>query len=899
MFKKVFATPYVVACLVVFGIASGAATFIESIYDVETAWKVVYGSVWYEVVMILLAVLMVGVIIRTAMYRKLGLFLFHIAFVIILIASGMTRYLGEEGLIHIREGMSEDHMITTKAYLQVQYEETILDRPLSLGQIGRNDFDYTFNFAQTVLQIRYIRYLPETEKNLGKVEVKILLNGKEKIVMIEGGRGWVQSPKEVSIGGKDFLISWGSKLKKLPFSIRLKVFRLVRYPGSQSPSSYSSQVILEDDKRGIYKSYEIYMNHPMVYQAYKFFQSSYDKDEMGTILEVNKDPGKLPTYFAYFLLALGFVLSFFTKGSRFATLREFLKNSHLLWMIIFFPILSNVVLAASPLSNTQYLNQFRDYSSDHASHFGKLLVQDFSGRVKPINTEVLDIMYKISGKNTLYGMSAEQIILGMLIHPKRWQQIEMIKLRDPNIKKLLKVDRGRNSLSFSEFFDENGYYRLTKEIESASRMPESKRGTYERDLIKLDERLNVAYLVYKGVLLKFVPTTKKEGYQWLDLNSALESPTLESGVRDLLQAYLDELEISLETNTWEKTDGSLEKIQNLQKKMSAEIIPSDIKVDIEVLYNKLDLFKKLFIFYFIWGFVVLITALAAIFSSAHSRKWNRFILIVFAAAFTLHTLALGMRWYVSGHEPWSNSYESLVYIAWSSMLAGLVVFRKSMLAIAVSLLLSGVVMLVAHLSFINPQMTNLVPVLKSYWLSIHVSVITASYGFLGLGCMLGIMSLLLMIFKNHKNEKRMNDQIRYISAINEMGLIIGLAMLTVGNFLGGVWANESWGRYWGWDPKETWALVSIVVYTVILHLRLIPRLRSIYVLSVSSVFAFYSIIMTYFGVNFYLTGMHSYAAPDANPEIPNFVYYVTVSLVMIAVFAYAHREVPVIPDSDA
>ncbi|MCV6608837.1 MAG: cytochrome c biogenesis protein CcsA, partial [Campylobacterales bacterium] len=249
-----------------------------------------------------------------------------------------------------------------------------------------------------------------------------------------------------------------------------------------------------------------------------------------------------------------------------------------------------------------------------------------------------------------------------------------------------------------------------------------------------------------------------------------------------------------------------------------------------------------------------------------------------------------MRWYVSGHAPWSDTYESLVYIGWSAAFAGIIFFRKSMLALASTSVLAGIFMFVAHLSFISPQITTLVPVLKSYWLTIHVSIITASYGFLGLGAILGLLAMTLMIFRNQQRE-HLDLQIRKITAINEISLIIGLAMLTIGNFLGGVWANESWGRYWGWDPKETWAFISIVVYVIVTHLRFIPGFNTIYTFAFASTVAFSSILMTYFGVNFYLSGLHSYATGDPVP-IPTFVYFLLLIVGVISLLAYRKRDVP-------
>ncbi|MCI0500627.1 MAG: cytochrome c biogenesis protein CcsA, partial [Epsilonproteobacteria bacterium] len=242
--------------------------------------------------------------------------------------------------------------------------------------------------------------------------------------------------------------------------------------------------------------------------------------------------------------------------------------------------------------------------------------------------------------------------------------------------------------------------------------------------------------------------------------------------------------------------------------------------------------------------------------------------------------------------PWSNTYESLIYIAWSIMFAGIVFFRKSLMALSATVVMTAVFMFTAHLSGIDPQITNLVPVLKSYWLTIHVSVITGSYGFLALGGMLGFMALLLFIFRG-ETKPHIDKTIKHITAINEAALIIGLSALIVGNFLGGVWANESWGRYWGWDPKETWAYVAIVVYAIVLHLRLIPKLNRPYVFAVASTLAFSTILMTYFGVNFYLSGMHSYATGDPVP-IPTWVYVVTASVFAVIAVAYRKRDLSMI-----
>ena len=255
--------------------------------------------------------------------------------------------------------------------------------------------------------------------------------------------------------------------------------------------------------------------------------------------------------------------------------------------------------------------------------------------------------------------------------------------------------------------------------------------------------------------------------------------------------------------------------------------------------------------------------------------------------FALHTGGLIVRWYLSGHAPWSDAYESMIYVAWSVMLFGLLFGRKSSLTIASSAFITSMILMIAHWNWMDPAIANLQPVLQGYWLMIHVSVIVGSYGPFALGMILGLVALLLMIFTNKENKERMLINIKELTIINELALTVGLVMLTIGNFLGGMWANESWGRYWGWDPKETWALISIMIYAFVIHMRLIPGLRSRWIYSLMSVLAFGSILMTYFGVNFYLSGLHSYASGD---QILSF-QFIAITLGIIAVIAFfAYRK---------
>ena len=274
-------------------------------------------------------------------------------------------------------------------------------------------------------------------------------------------------------------------------------------------------------------------------------------------------------------------------------------------------------------------------------------------------------------------------------------------------------------------------------------------------------------------------------------------------------------------------------------------------------------------------------------------RFERALSLAFFTAFAVHALNLALRAYISGHAPLSDAYESLVYISLISVLAGVLFFKHQSFALGAASLFASVSLLVAHLNFINPQITNLVPVLKSFWLSVHVSVITASYGFLGFGFVLGLVGLILMALKNEKNEQKLSEQIRYLAATDELSLIIGLSLLTIGNFLGGVWANESWGRYWGWDSKESWSYITIIVYAIVLHLRFIPKLRGVFAFLTASVLSFASVLFTYFGVNFYLSGLHSYANGESF-GVSGLIYLILAALALLIALAYRGRDIKVV-----
>ena len=357
-------------------------------------------------------------------------------------------------------------------------------------------------------------------------------------------------------------------------------------------------------------------------------------------------------------------------------------------------------------------------------------------------------------------------------------------------------------------------------------------------------------------------------------------------IKNVIPFYLDALSKAAVSNDYALANSLLTGLSKYQHQFGGAVLPSDEKVQAEITYNKYDIFKNLYYLYMTAGVLMLFFAIVQLFTKSRSIKITVNVfhgLIIFL--FFLHTIGLIARWYISGHAPWSDAYESMIYVAWATMFFGLAFGRQSKLTVASTAFVASMILMIAHWNWMDPAIANLQPVLNSYWLMIHVAVIVASYGPFALAMIIGLVTLFLMLFTTEKNKERMRLSIEELSIINELALTVGLVMLTIGNFLGGQWANESWGRYWGWDPKETWALISIMVYAFVIHMRFVPGLRSKWFYNLMSVVSFYSIMMTYFGVNFYLTGLHSYASGD-KVVTPTFVYISVACLAVLGTFSF-------------
>ncbi|MEK8179958.1 cytochrome c biogenesis protein CcsA [Flavobacterium buctense] len=724
--------------------------------------------------------------------------------------------------------------------------------------------------------------------------------GEEKVITLVGSKGKQGEPKSFKLGKLEFTISYGSKIYELPFSLKLNDFIAAKYPGTEkSYSSFESKVtVLEGAEKF---DAHIYMNNILDHKGFRFFQANFDPDEKGTVLSVNHDFwGTTITYIGYFLLYFCMMAILFTKNTRFSDLKRKLENvkkkkAKLATALVLLFSLNGFAQEHNATHNkampTQkqidsIINKYK-VSEKHAAQFGRLVIQDEGGRMKPINTFSSELLRKVSKSDTYKGMNSDQVFLSMTQFPTVWFESPLIYIKKGNdsIRKIIGIKPDEKYASFHSFFDKDWNYKLSPYLETAYKAAIPNQ--FEKDFIETDKKVNLMNAALSGKILKIFPVPNDPNNKWvsfLEINhttgNALDT------IKGALPVYLDALTKATESKDYTRANTFLVGMEDYQKVYGKAVRPAEQKIEYEILYNKYDVFKNLFWLYMLTGCLMLVLVIVNIFFDNKIVKYtvNGFHILI-GLLFGIHTLGLIARWYISGHAPWSDAYESMIYVAWATMFFTLAFDRKSKLTVASGTFVASMILMIAHWNWMDPAIANLQPVLNSYWLMIHVAVIVASYGPFTLAMVLGVVSLLLMLFVNEKNKAKMDLNIKEITYINEMALTIGLVMLTIGNFLGGQWANESWGRYWGWDPKETWALISIMIYAFVIHARFVPALRSKWVYNVLAIFAFYSIMMTYFGVNFYLTGLHSYASGD-KVVTPSFVYYSVAFVVVLATLSY-------------
>lgn len=730
--------------------------------------------------------------------------------------------------------------------------------------------------------------------------VEISSNGETTQKKILGGKGPTNFTDKFSVGGLDFAMAYGSKVYELPFAIKLNDFIADKYPGTDNGyASFMSKVTLEDERS---YDYDIFMNNILDHKGYRFFQSGFDPDEKGTILSVNHDQwGTRVTYLGYFLLYAGLMGIMFFGKTRFKDLAQSLdklksKKAKMTAVLVLGMVLNisgqehteddghdHTASAMPSQVQIDSILQTTIVSKEHAEAFGKLVIQDDGGRMKPINTFSSELLRKLSLKDKFNDMNSDQVFLSMMLSAPAWYNAEFIavdkKGKNDSIRHVLNIPDGQRYMKATDFFDKKGSYKLEPFLREATttNIPNK----FQQDLKDANMRLSLLNQALGGEIVKIFPLLNDENNKWV---SAVEyrggqyqvSDSLYSNfIKNAVPYYLMSLRKAINTGDYSEADKLLSAFKKNQQNHGSEVLPSDQRINTEVIYNKLNIFNILWYLYALIGVVLFFVLVFQIFKEREIWKAAAYVLKgTIIILFLWHTTGLILRWYISGHAPWTNAYESMLYVAWATVGMGMLFIRKSTMTLAAAAFVCSMLLAFAHQNWVDPAIGNLVPVLDSYWLMIHVAVIVGSYGPLTVAMILGVVSLILIILTTKKNKKRMEINLKELTIINELALTTGLIMLTIGNFLGGQWANESWGRYWGWDPKETWALISIMVYAFVIHTRLVPGLRGKWTFNFLSVIAYFSIMMTYFGVNYYLVGLHSYGQSGAAAITPDYVWYI-------------------------
>jgi cytochrome c-type biogenesis protein CcsB len=502
-----------------------------------------------------------------------------------------------------------------------------------------------------------------------------------------------------------------------------------------------------------------------------------------------------------------------------------------------------------------------------------LIVQDYMGRMKPIDTLARALVRKITKRFDLDGQDPVDTYLSWLANPDYWWDQPLLYVRHAGLKQMLDLPPETTHVPASRFVDPQGNYALMSLVDAALRTPDRERTKAQRKLIAFDERLNLLHLAIRGHSLQVFPIPGDANDSWANADEVL--PLLPSDRKLRYWRAWDDFRAGLNAGQPERFAAGVEKISGLQREFGSAVLPSPSALKAELLLNRARPFARLVWSYLAAGMVLICAFFVAVSGRADHRVFrilHRLGILALGLSLAAHLTAFVLRWLASGRAPLSNGYESLLFIGFSVGLAGLLfeIQDRRGASGGTAALLAFLILGISMMSHFDPAIGLLVPILHSYWLNIHVTVITASYGFLGLGALVGALILLLYLGKSPERQSLRASIADLADVLFNLNLT-GLGLLTIGTLLGGIWANESWGRYWGWDPKESWSLITILFYTVASHTRLIPALKRPWVLAALSFAGISTVIMTFFGVNYYLIGLHSYARGGVS-QVPVWVY---------------------------
>ncbi len=632
----------------------------------------------------------------------------------------------------------------------------------------------------------------------------------------------------------------------LPFEVALERFDLTYYTGTQFPLDYQSNLLIQDQERSQSLRGAVSMNRIFRYRFYRFYQSGYDPETTSSILSIAYDPwGIAISYLGYALLAISLVGGMFARRHR---VRQLLKQALVSPVAMLLILLAGGTLSAEAKAPATPLP--KTVPANVAKSLGELHIL-YNNRVCPLGTYAQEFTEKLYGRSSYRGLSAEQVLAGWIFYYDNWVDEPMIRIKDRSIRKLLECYEGQR-VSYRQFFDLQGNYRLESLLDNYIQHPDQ---PGRKALFEAHEKCQVIQSLGLGESLAIFPVQSHGRIAWyhpastdLPAEMPLDQWTF---VRKGFN-YLSELIIMQQ---WDEAQEFLVKLRQYQLKEGGESCPSALRFRSEIYYNHLSpyigLLAKILatvgILLFIWTAYQLSVGRL---QDPPLVKWC-FWGILYASMLYL-TLMVILRWIVSGYVPLSNGFETMQALAWIVLLLTILTGRKHRVLIPFGLLMGGLSLLVASFGGSNPQITPLMPVLHSPLLSIHVLVIMIAYSLLAFMMLNSCMALIL---------SRRPAIGTHLEALSRLLLYPAVALLAIGIFIGAVWANVSWGRYWSWDPKEVWALITLIIYALPLHCESLRCFRSQRFLHVYLLIAFVSVLVTYFGVNFFQT---SPSAPCAS-----------------------------------
>lgn len=633
---------------------------------------------------------------------------------------------------------------------------------------------------------------------------------------------------------------------QLPFSITLNQFEIIYYKGTLAPMDFISHISVADKDCHRQIQGKVSMNHIFSYQHYRFYQSGYSEDNEGSVFSVSHDPyGIGITYAGYTLLLLSTVFFFFSPQSRFRQLLKspLLHRSLTVILLLFaFSLNSNFLKANS--TSPKVLPR------EVAEHFGDLYIL-YNNSICPLQTFARDFTVKLYGSSSYKGLTPEEVLTGWLFYYDSWKNEPIIRIKSNEARKLLEIEG--NYARLKDYISTINEYKLEKMM---NHIRSGEQVTDKRGIEEADEKFNIINLVCTGAMMKIFPCRNIAGktLEWYSQSDQLPQD-MDNDKWVFIRKSMSYVNEMIVMKKYNDACLLLEKIKKYQQKECDGLLPADNKFKAEKIYNQFDYSKSVAMACICIGLICFIYYCHCMASQKRtSRKAIIILNILLWIVFTYLSAAICLRGYVSNHLPLSNGFETMQFMAWCTLLLTFLLQRKFAMLLPFGFLLCGLTLMVSMLGESNPQITQLMPVLQSPLLSIHVVVIMIAYSLLAFIMLNGVTAVIL-----HQSQKECKEQIERLQIISQIILYPAIFLLAIGIFIGAVWANVSWGRYWGWDPKEVWALITMLVYALALHPRSLPWFHRTMFFHVFCITAFITVLITYFGVNFLLGGMHSYA----------------------------------------